>query len=485
MMETTKSNGQHILVVDDDPSIGGLLTQRLQAEGYHPVICTHPKDAVTISERETFALAFVDINLPDMSGLDLTSKLKELNPLCEVVFITGYGSFDNAVQAIKSGAYDYLRKPLSIGEFKLCLKRFQERQALREQLDLAEQRYFQLVQNIPLLIFVLNSNFQLDFVNEACSGMFGYSREEAMNLPNWFLGRILSKDRDEAKRQFQSAFKSGSPVSMQCQLIHRDGHLIHVIVKSIPQSSYETGVAGQRMEGFVIDITDQVFLEKALVQREKLKTLGAISAEVAHEIRNPLVCIGGFAQRLKQKFPDSFECDIILSESQRLEELLSRIRNYLNPAEIHPHECAVNTIITDCLDLLSPETEQRHVKCLVDLAPGLPVAYVDPEILAQIFINLIRNATKATEKGESLSIKTYESDQDLHIEFKNRAPGLKNKNPEVFFMPFAEGGQSIGLPLCYRLLKDLGGFLSFTQEKDYVVLTASLPKTAPKEAYKK
>lgn len=484
MMETTKSNGHHILVVDDDPTIGGLLAQTLQDKGYHPVICTRPKDALTISEQETFALAFLDIHMPDMSGLDLALKLKELNALCEVVFITGYGSFDNAVQAIKIGAYDYLRKPLNIGEFNLCLKRFQERQALREQLNLAEQRYFQLVQNIPLLIFVLNSNFQLDFVNEACSSMLGYSREEAMNLPNWFLRRIHSKDRDEAKKLLQSAFKSGSPVSMQCQFLHRDGHLIHAIVKSIPQSSCEPGVGDQRMEGFVVDITDRVFLEKALVHREKLKTLGAISAEVAHEIRNPLVCIGGFAQRLKQKFPDSVECDIILGESHRLEKILSRIRNYLNPVKIHPHECPVNTIITDCLDLLSPETERRHVKCVLDLAPGLPVAYVDPEILAQIFINLIRNATNATEKGESLAIKTYESDQDLHIEFKNRAPGLKNKNPEAFFMPFAEGGQSIGLPLCYRLLKDLGGFLSFAQEKDYVVLTASLPKTASTEAYK-
>ena len=106
MMETTKSNGHHILVVDDDPTIGGLLAQTLQDKGYHPVICTRPKDALTISEQETFALAFLDIHMPDMSGLDLALKLKELNALCEVVFITGYGSFDNAVQAIKIGAYD-------------------------------------------------------------------------------------------------------------------------------------------------------------------------------------------------------------------------------------------------------------------------------------------------------------------------------------------------------------------------------------------
>ena len=232
------------------------------------------------------------------------------------------------------------------------------------------------------------------------------------------------------------------------------------------------------------EICERKRLEKALAQKEKLKTLGAIAAEVAHEIRNPLVCIGGFARRLKKKFPDLSECDIILSESRRLEKILSRIRNYLKPVEIHRQKCSINTVLTDCLNLLCPEMERRQVMCTLDLAPKLPVVYIDPEILTQIFINLIRNAAEAMDKKGTLDIKTFESDQDLHIEFKNKASGSKVKNPEALFMPFGEGGQSIGLPLCYRLLKDMDGHLLFTQKKDYMVFTVSLSKASLKRAEK-
>jgi len=225
------------------------------------------------------------------------------------------------------------------------------------------------------------------------------------------------------------------------------------------------------------EIEERKRLEKALMQKEKLKTLGAIAAEVAHEIRNPLVSIGGFAQRLKQKNPELQECDIILSESQRLERILARIRSYLEPVEIYPQECSVNDIIDNCVSLLSPETERRQVKCLLDLTQGLPPAYVDPEILGQIFINLIRNASEAMVKGGTLHIRTFESEQDILIEFRNKAEGLKIEHPETLFMPFSEGGRSIGLPLCYRLLKDMGGVLSVVEENEFMISSVSLPKT--------
>jgi two-component system sensor histidine kinase HydH len=365
------------------------------------------------------------------------------------------------------------------------LKRFQERQTLREQVKLAEQRYFQLVQNIPLLIYVLNRDFQLDFVNEACSVILGYTREEAIGAPDWILERVHAQDRERVKRSFQSAFRSGTPISMECQFLHRDGHPIHGILKSIPPSIHGSRTACERLEGFILDISDRVFLEKALVQKEKLKTLGAISAEVAHEIRNPLVCIGGFARRLQKKFPDLAECNIILRESERLEKILSRIRNYLRPVEIHPLECSVNTILGESLDLLSPEMEARQVKGLLDLDTGLPPVYADPDILVQIFINLIRNGTGALEKGEALLIKTYQSDHDLHVEFKNHSPCPEVRNPESLFMPFAEGGRSIGLPLCHRLLKDMGGLLSYAHENDCLVFTVSLPKARERGAYRR
>ncbi len=163
----------------------------------------------------------------------------------------------------------------------------------------------------------------------------------------------------------------------------------HMTLRDIQKKLREQNIRLQH------EIEERKRLEKALLQKEKLKTLGTIAAEVAHEIRNPLISIGGFAQRLKRRFPDLPECDIILSESRRLEKILLRIKNYLQPVEINPRECSVNVIIKECVDLLSPEMKQKQVMCRLDLNPELPAVLVDPGILTEICINLIRNAAQA------------------------------------------------------------------------------------------
>jgi len=144
--------------------------------------------------------------------------------------------------------------------------------------------------------------------------------------------------------------------------------------------------------------------------------------------------------------------------------------------DIRPKECSVNSIIADCVDLLSPEMARRQTTWQLDLDPKLPRVSADPSLLVQIFINLIRNASDAMDKEGILNIKTFEREQDIQIEFKNRASSAKIKQSELLFLPFVEGGRSIGLPLSYRLLEDMGGLLSFAHEQDFMIFTVSLPK---------
>ncbi|RPI52932.1 MAG: response regulator, partial [Deltaproteobacteria bacterium] len=234
LMDIMNSIGDRVLVIDDDSTICGFLSEILKNEGYRPFVFTHPHDALAAFEEKEARLAFIDINLPEINGLELAKKLKQKDPSLEVVFITGYGTFDNAIQAIRIGAYDYLRKPFTFSEFNLCLKRYEERKALREQIKLAEQRYYYLVQNSPLLIFVLRADFQMEFVNQACSTMLGYSPEEAVNITGWFLDCIHPEDRQSVERFFRSAFESrGAPFSTECRLLHKKGHLIYAILRSI------------------------------------------------------------------------------------------------------------------------------------------------------------------------------------------------------------------------------------------------------------
>ncbi|MBW1782613.1 MAG: response regulator [Deltaproteobacteria bacterium] len=462
---------EKILIVDDEPSGGETVADSLRFQGYDPLVCTHPKEVLASFEKGRFRLAFVDINLPSMTGLELATKLKEIDPRIEIVFMTGYGTFDNAVEAIKIGAYDYLRKPFGMSELNLCLRRFQERQALTQRLEHSEQRYFSLVQSIPSIIFVIHDDLSLDFINSASASILGYSPKEAINDPDWIVKIIHREDRARVRGLLTSALRSKeSMFSTECRLTHKEGHIIHTMMKSIPHRTESQG-----LPGLIVDISDRVFLERARLQDENLRILGAISEEVAHEIRNPLVSIGGFARRLKRKFPDLPEGDIILRESHRLEKMLQRITEYLRPADFTYGDCSVADVLTECLHILGPDMEREGVKGQLNLDASLSSVYADEDILTQIFTGLILNAVKEMDAGETVYIRTFEKRGNVNIEFKYRGQKTDGKYVDKALMPFGEGRQGTVLPLSSRLLRQMGGFLSYSQEPDHMVFTVSLP----------
>lgn len=360
------------------------------------------------------------------------------------------------------------------------LKReIEDRKRIEQELRESETRYRLLINNMPSIVYRGYKDWSVDFMDEKVRSLTGYSMEEFNSRKKKWSEVIIGSDLETARKAFIQALKTNKSYVREYRIETKGGEILWIQERG--QIVCDKDGEIEYVSGVFFDVTERKQLQKAIVQREKLNTLGAIAAEVAHEIRNPLVSLGGFARRLQKKFPDMTECDVILQQSQRLEKILSRIRNYLHPVEIHPQECSVNSIITDSVGLLSPETEIRGLRCQLNLNPDLSDVYTDPDILTQIFVNLILNAAEAMDNGGVLSIRTFESEQDLYIEFKNPSSEPAVKHPELLFMPFAEGGESIGLPLCYRLLRNMGGLLSYASEIDHMVFTVSLPKSVRRD----
>jgi PAS domain S-box-containing protein len=358
------------------------------------------------------------------------------------------------------------------------LKReIEDRKRAEEELRESETRYRHLINSIPSIVYRGYHDWSVDFMDEKIELLTGFSMEEFNSRKKKWSDLVIDSDFEVATRAFVQALKTNKFFVREYRIETKTGEVLWIQDRGQIVCDEKGNI--DYVSGVFFDVTQRKQLEKAIVQREKLNTLGTIAAEVAHEIRNPLVSLGGFARRLHQKFPDLPECEVILQESQRLERILSRIRNYLKPVQVRPQGCSVNSIITDCVDLLSPETELRRISCKLKLHPDLSEVYTDPDILTQIFVNLILNAAEAMEDGGVLAIRTFESEQDFYIEFKNPAPGQEIRHPELLFMPFAEGGESIGLPLCYRLLKNMGGLLSYTSEGGHMAFTVCLPKARP------
>lgn len=119
-----------ILVVDDDKAFRETLGRRLRRQRYEVQLAGSGQEALEILKNQFFSLALLDIKMPEMDGLSLLGKIKAVCPETEVIMMTGYGTIDSAVEAMRLGAYHYLTKPCNPKELDIILKRSIERSLL-------------------------------------------------------------------------------------------------------------------------------------------------------------------------------------------------------------------------------------------------------------------------------------------------------------------------------------------------------------------
>jgi len=371
------------------------------------------------------------------------------------------------------------------------------RKRIEEALQRSEELYKTLMEGTSDAIFMVDGNRDIVSVNHTFLDLFGFSREEIIGQSV----RVLHPS-DESFVDFGKLALSDlehGPLRVEWELKKKDGTVFPVDGTFSVIARPEVATGGH--VGIIRDITERKKADKelreyrehleemvyertrelkeaqaALVQREKLKTLGATAAEVAHEIRNPLVSIGGFARRLQKKYPESPETEIILQETERLESMLSRLRNYLLPVDMKPQECLVNSILADSVALLAAELKKHKVKIHLDLCPDLPTAHVDPAILTQVFTAIIRNAVTMMDLEKEMTAKTYYGEHSIYVDMISQVAEKKLWDPELMLLPLEEDGEMTGISSTFKLLKEMGGALSFSKFASRAKFTVALVK---------
>ena len=116
-------NGQKplVMVIDDEQGILDVVGRFAQRAGYEAVTCSSGRDAISQLQLRRADLVLVDLRMPDVGGLDVLRAIREIDPRCQAVLMTGYASVDTAVEAIKLGAMDYLSKPLDFTRLEQTL----------------------------------------------------------------------------------------------------------------------------------------------------------------------------------------------------------------------------------------------------------------------------------------------------------------------------------------------------------------------------
>jgi len=144
-----------ILFVDDDQQILEIVSVYLDRFGYSVDTVSDGKKATEMIQQKDYSVVFTDLIMPEISGLDLLKAVKKSNPSTEVIIVTGYGTIESAIEALKLGGYDYLQKPINFERLKILIERIIEKKKLQLENIMIKQRlkdrfsYDQLVGRSP------------------------------------------------------------------------------------------------------------------------------------------------------------------------------------------------------------------------------------------------------------------------------------------------------------------------------------------------
>ncbi|MFZ5969886.1 MAG: ATP-binding protein [Bacillota bacterium] len=207
--------------------------------------------------------------------------------------------------------------------------------------------------------------------------------------------------------------------------------------------------------------------EESVIRAKNLAALGELSAGMAHEIRNPLTSIKGFAQYIKNELGDQHELasdiDVIIHEVDRLDHIIDRFLTFARPSQPDLELESINDIVKAACKLLEKEAIKNHVQIKTQLQE-LPLVPSDTEQIEQVLVNMGRNAIQAMASGGELTMTTtvLKEENYVAIEISDTGVGIEPENYDMIFQPFfttKEKGTGLGLAICLRIIENHKGFI--------------------------
>lgn len=201
-----------------------------------------------------------------------------------------------------------------------------------------------------------------------------------------------------------------------------------------------------------------------LLQTEKLAAVGEMSAKVAHEIRNPLSAVGGFARRIQRSLPpgdpNAEHAGLIVQEIRRLEEILTEQLEFARLSRPRLEKIDLTSVVRETLILIREEAQQRGIAISEELATDLPALLLDRDKIKQVLLNILKNAQSAVSSGGRIHVQTERAGSDVRVEIANDGEPIPGEILESLFVPFATakaGGTGLGLAVAHQIVREHGG----------------------------
>jgi two-component system, OmpR family, phosphate regulon sensor histidine kinase PhoR len=484
-----------LLVVDDEKVIREGINRLLAKE---PVAITLAEDGLQaweILDQQEFDLLLLDLKMPRLDGMELLTRLKERYPEQIVIIITGHGTVEAAVEAMKIGAYDFITKPFMPDQLRLVVRRALEKRELQiEARQLREDRARGLKD-----IATEKSRIQT-IIHCMASGVLVTDREQIVVLHNPALIHLLQVSEELV----------GKPMEEIHSLQLLSEAILQVLKENGPRTISQDSCLGE---------TNPVYfrMHTAAVTGEQGEVLGTVSvieditylkdldrmknefvAMVAHELRAPLsaiqqqvaVILEGLAGEVTTK-----QRELLGRSQERAKGLLDLIRDLLDISKMETGSSFQQKEPQDLLPLadktvalLLPQAQAKGQALELRSQEDLPLINADPMAMEEILTNLISNAIKYTPEGGRIQVVLKPEAEYLLLQISDNGIGIAHENLPRIFDKFYRVknektrqivGTGLGLPIVKQLVEAHLGFIEVESQPDqgttFRVLLPALP----------
>jgi PAS domain S-box-containing protein len=490
-----------ILIVDDDIFVREMLSSILEASGYTILTAENGLEALAkCIQDSSIDLIVSDVNMPEMDGLQLIKEIRKQGLEIPIIMVTGVSDISVAVDALSSGAIDYVLKDEGIEEtINITVNRALAKHQLKLQnlqliADLAAKTSEQedtlsymtaIINNMPDGLLVTNAQTRITLANPALGRMYGLNEAE-----------LLGKNcQDVCSGNLAPLFEMicshlDHPVSVQVEL--EGGRTGSAVAAAIRKKQAASGKADEFIGNLVIvrDVTSEKEVER--MKDDFLST-------VSHELRTPLTSVLGFTKVIRKKleeviFPQIHSDDaktcrtvqqindnigIIVSEGERLTTLINDVLDLskmeAGKIEWKQEPVAIGEILEQAIAATASLFEYKGIIIVKDIQAGLPSVTCDRDRIIQVVINLLSNALKFSDNGTVTVAAHGRLDNDVPAEdghdyiavsIMDTGVGIADKDKNNVFEKFKQVGDTLtdrpkgtglGLPICKQIVEHHGG----------------------------
>ena len=340
-----------------------------------------------------------------------------------------------------------------------------------------------LVERLPIVSYVdaLDETFSSIYASPQIESLTGYSPDEWRDDRELYAKTLHPEDRELALAEHRRLRDQGGRLDLQYRLISRSGAVVWVHDRAMVVDG-EPGRA-PRLEGALLDITEQKRLENELRQAQKMEAIGRLAGGIAHDFNNLVTAIIGYADLLDAQVRHEPSLRVYVDEiaraGLRARDLTRQLLAFSRKQVLRPKVVAVNSVV-DNIERMLRRLLGSDVELLVRTEPDAGAVVVDPGQLEQVIVNLAVNARDAMPAGGTLTIATAGVELDEHAARRHDATvpagsymslsvsdtgiGIDQETKRHIFEPFfttkdAEGGTGLGLSTVYGIVKQSGGFI--------------------------